>query len=90
MRRKTFNRLAWTSAAFVGLLGLSTLVAPGAEALKYAKREHNIQADPTLPVWVPGPLTTVPEEEFNVVGADVMDQMTLGWVMMMRKAYPRL
>ena len=28
--------------------------------------------------------------EFNIVGADVMDEMTLGWAKMMRKAYPRL
>ncbi len=90
MRRFARSRLTWSTGAIVCALAASALVAPQAEALKYAKREHNIQADRALPVWVPGALTTVPEEEFNVVGADVMDEMTLGWVRMMRKAYPRL
>ncbi len=61
-----------------------------ATALKYAKREHNLKPDPRLPVWVPGPVDVHPEEDLHVVGADVMDEMTLGWVKMMRKAYPRL
>lgn len=72
---------------------LAIMVAVGhhrVQALKYAKPEHSLQPDPSLPVWVPGPLTIEPDEEFNVVGADVMDEMTLGWVKMMRKAYPRL
>jgi phosphate transport system substrate-binding protein len=86
MRRSTCSRLALSAAAIIGMV----FAASSADALKYAKREHNIQADPALPVWVPGPLDIQPEEEFNIVGADVMDQMTLGWAMMMRKAYPRL
>ena len=90
MHRSTVSRLALTAGAFATLLGASALLAPSAEALKYAKREHNIQADRSLPVWVPAKIETQPEEEFNVVGADVMDEMTLGWVRMMRKAYPRL
>lgn len=77
-----------TSAAVFATLGL--LVSEPAAALKYAKREHNLHADARIPKYVPGPLTTVPEEEFNVVGADVMDEMTLGWVKLMRQAYPRL
>lgn len=74
------------SAAVAAVL----LTGTQAEALKYAKHEHTMKADPSLPVWVPGPVQLEPEEEFNVVGADVMDEMTLGWVKMMRKAYPRL
>jgi phosphate transport system substrate-binding protein len=33
---------------------------------------------------------SVPEEELNLVGADVMDEITLGWIKLYRKAYPRL
>jgi len=90
MRKSTVSKLALACGAVACLVGASTLVAPSAEALKYAKREHNIKPDKALPVWVPGALQTEPEEEFNIVGADVMDEMTLGWAKMMRKAYPRL
>lgn len=90
MAKSTIKRVAWSAGAFACTLAGSSFVAPGVEALKYAKREHTIQADKTLPVWVPGKLEIQPEEEFNVAGADVMDEMTLGWVKMMRKAYPRL
>src|SRR5258708_16934343 len=75
----------WRGAAAIAAL----ISAPGA-ALKYAAREHNIAADPTLPIWHPGPVDVHPEEELNIIGADVMDEMTLGWVKMMRKAYPLL
>lgn len=90
MRAKVISRLAISAGVVASLAGASLMFATSASALKYAKREHNILADASLPVWVPGPLTIQPEEEFNVVGADVMDEMTLGWVRMMRKAYPRL
>ncbi|MEO6873288.1 MAG: substrate-binding domain-containing protein [Opitutaceae bacterium] len=59
-------------------------------ALKYAAVEHHLQADPSLPVWTPGPVTSVPEEELNLVGADIMDEVTLGWIKLYRQAYPRL
>ena len=75
---------------FGGVAAAALLAAMPAVALKYAPREHHIAADPKLPVWVPGRVDVQPEEELNVVGADVMDEMTLGWVKMMRKAYPRL
>ncbi len=71
-------------------LAMIAVIGTPAMALKYAKREHQIPADKTLPVWTPGKVDVQPEEELNVVGADVMDEMTLGWVKMMRKAYPRL
>lgn len=90
MRTKAIPRLAVSAGIIASLAGASLMFATSASALKYAKREHNIEADSSLPVWVPGPLTIQPEEELNVVGADVMDEMTLGWVRMMRKAYPRL
>jgi phosphate transport system substrate-binding protein len=85
-RRRT---VALTTAGIVALAATGVALQP-ANALKYAKREHNLKVDPAIPVWTPGPVTVEPEEELHVVGADVMDEMTLGWVKMMRKAYPRL
>lgn len=70
-------------------IALSTLATP-AHALKYAKPEHHLKVDPAIPAWTPGPLTIEPEEEFNLVGADVMDEITLGWAKLFREAYPRL
>lgn len=90
MRKSAMIKVALSAGVFAGVFGISMIAAPKVEALKYAPREHNVPADPSLPVWVPAKLDTQPEEEFNVVGADVMDEMTLGWVKMMRKAYPRL
>jgi phosphate transport system substrate-binding protein len=66
------------------------LVAAPAFALKYAAPEHQLSVDPAIPSWTPAQLTTVPEEDLNLVGADVMDEITLGWVKIFRKAYPRL
>src|SRR5205823_13908592 len=40
--------------------------------------------------WKPAELTIAPEEDLSLVGADVMDEITLGWVRLFRKAYPRL
>jgi len=86
------NRTARTLCALLATAaatGAAMLLSP-AQALKYAPREHNLKVDPRIPVWVPGHVDVQPEEELHVVGADVMDEMTLGWVKMMRKAYPRL
>jgi phosphate transport system substrate-binding protein len=69
---------------------LAILAAPHANALKYAEVEHHLKVDPAIPEWTPGPLTIQPEEEFNLVGADVMDEITLGWCKLMRQAYPKL
>lgn len=77
-------------AIWLGAAATAALISAPVAALKYAPREHNISADPSIPVWHPGPVDVQPEEELNIVGADVMDEMTLGWVKMMRKAYPRL
>jgi phosphate transport system substrate-binding protein len=86
--RNTARRALYLSATILGAAGL--MLSGTASALKYAKPEHTLHAEAAIPVWIPGPLETVPEEEFNVVGADVLDEMTLGWVKLMRKAYPRL
>ncbi len=74
----------------VWLAAIATLAAPPAFALKYAAPEHQIPVDPAIPSWKPAELTVAPEEQLNLVGADVMDEITLGWVKLMRKAYPRL
>ena len=74
--------------AFAGAILLAA--AAPAFALKYAAPEHNLKADPAIPKWTPGTVTSVPEEEFNLVGADIMDEITLGWVKLFRQAYPKL
>jgi phosphate transport system substrate-binding protein len=66
------------------------LAAGPAFALKYAPVEHHLPVDPSIPSWQPGEFSIEPEEEFNLVGADVMDEMTLGWVKLFRQAYPKL
>lgn len=73
-----------------GAAALALLLATPAFALKYAAVEHHIKADPAIPVWKPGPVKSVPEEELNLVGADIMDEITLGWIKLFRPAYPRL
>jgi phosphate transport system substrate-binding protein len=72
------------------LSALAAAVASPALALKYAAPEHHLKVDPKIPVWKPGEVVSVPEESLNLVGADVMDEITLGWVKMFRKAYPKL
>jgi len=70
----------------------ATLVSstPSAQALKYAAIEHHLKVDPAIAHWTPGRVDSVPEEEISLVGADVMDEITLGWAKIYRKAYPRL
>lgn len=80
-------RLALASAL---TLGGALLVPSTTLALKYAPVEHHLQVDPSLPVWKPAPLEIKPEQEFHSVGADTMDQITLGWVELFREAYPPL
>ena len=72
------------------IAAIAAAVAAPAFALKHAAPEHHLEADPSLASWKPGPLEIAPEEELNLVGADVMDEITLGWVRLFRKAYPRL
>lgn len=72
------------------VLALLTAAGVPAFALKHAPREHNLKADPSLPTWQPAALHTEPEEEFNLVGADIMDEITLGWAKLFREAYPKL
>jgi phosphate transport system substrate-binding protein len=69
---------------------LSILSTSPAFALKYAEPEHNLKVDPALPSWQPGEVKSEPEEELNIVGADIMDEIVLGWVKIFRKQYPHL
>jgi phosphate transport system substrate-binding protein len=74
--------------------GIATAVCalwtvPG-HALKYAEPEHALKADPSIPKWNPGPVASETEEELNIVGADIMDEIVLGWTKLYRKQYPRL
>jgi len=69
---------------------VATVISGPAAALKYASVQHHLPVDPSIPSWHPGALQIEPGEEFNVVGADVMDEMTLGWVKLFRQAYPQL
>ena len=80
-----------TPARRLALVAALALIASvPAFALKYAPVEHNLKADPAIPAWKPGPVESVPEEELNLVGADIMDEITLGWAKLFRQAYPRL
>jgi phosphate transport system substrate-binding protein len=72
------------------ILSLVALLSQSVFALKYAAPEHNIKVDSKMPAWVPGTVESIPEEELNLVGADVMDEMTLGWMKIYRKQYPKL
>src|SRR5438552_14251542 len=77
-------------AITAGLTALSVICATPAFALKYAEPEHNLKVDPAIPSWQPGEVKSEPEEELNLVGADIMDEIALGWVKLYRKQYPRL
>ncbi len=82
-----YQNLLRSAGVAVCALGLGLTPA---FALKYAAVEHHLTADPAIPTWTPGSLKVEPEEEFNLVGADIMDEITLGWVKLFRQSYPRL
>lgn len=86
------NRVGRARIGFVvaGVIVLLAGVAPHAFALKYAAPQYHVEVDPSIAAWQPGPLHVEPEEELNIVGADVMDEITLGWVKRFRQAYPLL
>src|SRR4030088_2609606 len=65
---------------FVKLAALTSFIATSAFALKYAAPEHHLKVDPAITSWKPGEVVSEPEEALNLVGADVMDEITLGWV----------
>jgi phosphate transport system substrate-binding protein len=82
-----------TGPRMIGVLTVSSLLAAAggpAWAVKYAAPGPRIPVDPSIPSWQPGELKVEPEEEFNLVGADVMDEITLGWAKLFRQAYPSL
>jgi phosphate transport system substrate-binding protein len=77
-------------AILAAAIAVPSLAAQPALALKYAAPEHHLQVNPALPAWTPGPVASQPEEELNLVGADVMDEITLGWIKLFRAQYPLL
>ncbi len=85
------DRIRPSALVRVAALALSASLLPlAALALKYAPVEHHLAVDPSIPQWHPGPVSVQPEEELHLVGADTMDEITLGWVKLFRKAYPKL
>ena len=77
-------------AVVAALAATATCAALDASALKYAAPEHTLTADPALPAWNPGPVKSEPEEALDIVGADIMDEIVLGWAKLYRKQYPLL
>src|SRR5258708_27933945 len=76
--------------AVATLAALSTAFCVPSFALKYAAPEHNLSVDPSIPSWQRGPVKSEPEEEVAIVGADIMDEIVLGWTKIYRKQSPRL
>src|SRR5215468_3867605 len=72
------------------LSALAALFSMPGFALKYAEPEHNLKVDPSIPSCQPGEVKSEPEEDLNLVGADIMDEISLGWTKIYRKQYPRL
>jgi len=72
------------------IAALAAFACVPAFALKYAAPEHNLSVDPSIPSWNPQPVASEPEEEVAIVGADIMDEIVLGWTKIYRKQYPRL
>jgi phosphate transport system substrate-binding protein len=79
-----------TLIAAATLAALGVIASTPSMALKYAAPEHNLKVDPSIPSWQPGEVKSEPEEELAIVGADIMDEIVLGWTKIYRKQYPRL
>ena len=79
-----------TLLAAASLAALAAMFSAPSFALKYAAPEHTLSVDPSIPSWQPGTVESKPEEELAIVGADIMDEISLGWVKIYRKQYPRL
>lgn len=88
---KTRNRSPrrWARTA-LATAALAASAAGPALALRYAAPGPRIPVDPSIPAWQPREFAVEPEEELNLVGADIMDEITLGWVKLFRQANPKL
>jgi len=70
---------------------IAGFIALNAWSLKYAAPEHDLDADPAIATWQPATLVFKEDRpEFHVIGSDTMDEITLSWIKMFRKAYPNL
>jgi phosphate transport system substrate-binding protein len=77
----------------LGAVTLTAALASPAFAVKYAAPEHNVPANPATPAWQPGKVAIPPdakEVELNIVGADTMDELVIGWAKLYRKQYPEI
>ena len=70
-----FNKLTLALSA-----ACAVVIAPQATALKYAAPQHTLKADAKIPAWQPDEVKSEPEEEVAIVGADIMDEIVLGWI----------
>jgi phosphate transport system substrate-binding protein len=77
-------------ALAASITAICALWSAPAHALKYAAPEHSLKADPSIPPWNPGVVESVPEEEVAIVGADIMDEIVMGWTKIYRQQYPKL
>lgn len=77
-------RAPWQALCVAAVI---VMVAATAAALKYVAKEHDLDANPRIATWVPQALNVAPRQEFHIVGSDTMDEITLGWVKLFRKAY---
>jgi len=78
------------SAGLIVGISAATLFALPVMATKYAAPEHELKVDPSIAPWKPGVVESVPEEALNLVGADIMDEISMEWVKLYRKQYPKL
>ena len=85
-----FQASGFKAAVTVAVVTAAMMTTGSAFALKYAAVEHHLKVDPSIPSWKPGPVEIQPEEEFHLAGADIMDEITLGWIKIFRKQYPPL
>ena len=89
--KTSFKTASLALGSLATLAALGVMVTPSLSwALKYAAPGPRIPVDPSIPAWDPGQVVVEPEEELNLVGADVMDEITLGWIKIFRQQHPRL
>lgn len=81
------HRFIIRSATYIGCW---LLLAARVFALVYTPVQHHLKVDASIPAWLPGELIIKPKDDFHLVGADIMDEISFGWVKLYRQAYPRL
>ncbi|MDB6170674.1 MAG: phosphate transporter substrate-binding protein PhoT family [Verrucomicrobia bacterium] len=87
--RPACGRCSFAVLRLIGIAGVCFLPTT-ALALKYTPRQQQLTVDPAMPHWRPGAVVVKPDEELNLVGADIMDKITYDWIELFREAYPEL